>query len=109
MGQTLVNIRMDEDLKKSMESTCRELGLNMTTAFTIFARKVSREKRIPFDVSVDTFYGKHNMNALDESVEQLRNGKIVSFSIEELESMETMTPEEASAFVDKIKTRGLLV
>ena len=56
MSQVLVNIRMDEDLKKSMEHTCRSLGMNMTTAFTIFAKKVSREKRIPFDVSVDPFY-----------------------------------------------------
>jgi len=36
-----------------MEETCRTLGLNMTTAFAIFAKKVSREQRIPFDMSVD--------------------------------------------------------
>ena len=51
MAQTLVNIRMDEKLKKSMEKTCQELGMTMTTAFTIFAKKMSREKRIPFEVS----------------------------------------------------------
>ena len=39
MAQTLVNIRMDEELKKSMERTCLDLGMNMTTAFTIFAKK----------------------------------------------------------------------
>ena len=39
MAQTLVNIRMDEKLKKSMEKTCNELGMTMTTAFTIFAKK----------------------------------------------------------------------
>lgn len=56
MGQTLVNIRMDEELKKNMERTCRELGMSMTTAFTIYAKKVSREKRIPFDVSMESIY-----------------------------------------------------
>ena len=56
MAHTLVNIRMDEKLKKSMEKTCQELGMTMTTAFTIFAKKMSREKRIPFEVSVDPFY-----------------------------------------------------
>jgi DNA-damage-inducible protein J len=105
MRQTLVNIRMDEDLKKSMESTCRELGLNMTTAFTIFAKKVSREQRIPFDVSIDTFYGKRNIDALDESAEQIQQGKTVSFSIEELEAMETMTSDEARDFVGKLKMK----
>ena len=42
-----VNFRMDPDLKRSMEEVCAEMGLSMTTAFTIFATKVSREHRIP--------------------------------------------------------------
>ncbi|MBQ4249462.1 MAG: type II toxin-antitoxin system RelB/DinJ family antitoxin, partial [Clostridia bacterium] len=37
-------------MKKSMEKTCQDLGMTMTTAFTIFAKKMSREKRIPFEV-----------------------------------------------------------
>ena len=45
MAQTLVNIRMDEELKKNMEQTCQELGMNMTTAITIFAKKMTREKK----------------------------------------------------------------
>ena len=42
-----VNFRMDPDLKRSMEEVCAEMGLSMTTAFTIFAKKVSREHRSP--------------------------------------------------------------
>ena len=45
-----VNFRMDPDLKRNMEEVCAEMGLSMTTAFTIFAKKVSREHRIPFEV-----------------------------------------------------------
>ena len=39
MSQVLVNFRMDEEDKKGMEEVCKELGLSMTTAFTIFAKK----------------------------------------------------------------------
>ena len=46
----MVNFRMDEELKKKMEQTCKEMGMSMTTAFTMFATKVSREKRIPFEI-----------------------------------------------------------
>ena len=53
MAQTLVNFRMDEELKKSMESICQELGINMTTAFTIFAKAVVREREIPFKLSAE--------------------------------------------------------
>ena len=51
MAQTMLSIRMDENLKKEMEEICQELGLNMTTAFTIFAKQMVREKKIPFEVS----------------------------------------------------------
>lgn len=87
MAQTLVNIRMDEELKKSMEQTCQELGMNMTTAFTIFAKKMSREKRIPFEVSIDPFYSESNMRALKESAAQIKQGKVVVKTMEDLEGM----------------------
>ena len=53
MAQVMVNFRMDEDIKKNMEQACREMGLSMTTAFTIFATKVGKEKRIPFEVTAE--------------------------------------------------------
>ena len=39
MSQVLVNFRMDEEDKKGMEEVCKELGLSMTTAFTLLAKK----------------------------------------------------------------------
>ena len=77
MAQAMINFRMDEELKKSMEETCKDLGLSMTTAFTIFAKKMTREKRIPFDVSVDPFYFESNMAYLKKVVEDIESGKAV--------------------------------
>lgn len=88
MGQTLVNIRMDEELKKNMEQTCQELGMNMTTAITIFAKKMTREKRIPFDVSIDPFYSESNMAHLRRGIEALNAGKGVEHDIIEGEEGE---------------------
>ena len=87
MAQVLVNVRMDEVLKKDMEKTCQELGINMTTAFTIFAKKMSREKRIPFEVSVDPFYSECNMVRIKESIAQLNEGRTVTKTMEELEPL----------------------
>lgn len=53
MAQTNVNIRMDENLKKQFESLCKELGLNMSTAFNIFAKTMVRQQKIPFEISLD--------------------------------------------------------
>ncbi len=78
-----VNFRMDSDLKKNMESLCAELGMSMTTAFTIFAKKMTREKRIPFEVSADPFYSESNLRYLEGIMEDIKSGK-ASFQRHEL-------------------------
>ncbi len=72
---TNVNFRMNSDLKEKMEAICEEMGMSLTTAFTIFAKKVCREKRIPFDVSADPFYSEENIDRLRKSIAQMeKNG-----------------------------------
>ena len=88
MSMKLVNIRMDEDLKKEMEIVCNDLGINITTAFTIFAKKLTREKRIPFILSIDHLYSSENIKALQNSIDEVKDGKIIMKTIEELEAME---------------------
>ena len=48
-----INIRMDANLKKQFEAFCADMGMTMTTAVTIFAKKAVRENRIPFEISGD--------------------------------------------------------
>ena len=52
-GSTNVSIRMDSDLKAQAEALFGELGMNMSTAFNIFARQAVREGRIPFEISLN--------------------------------------------------------
>lgn len=85
--QTTVNVRMDADLKHEFDKVCNDLGLTMTTAVTILAKKMTREKRIPFEVSMDPFYSESNLAALDHSIQQLKEGKVVIKTMEELEAM----------------------
>lgn len=70
-----VNFKLDADVKKSMEQACSELGLSMSAAFTVFAKKVGREKRIPFEVSVDPFYSESNIRYLENIVRDIKDGK----------------------------------
>ena len=77
MAQTNVNIRMDEDLKKQFDAFCSDIGMNMTTAFCVFAKTAVRERRIPFEISAesDPFYSKENIQRLQKSIDDLENGK----------------------------------
>lgn len=83
-----ITVRLDDALKNNFARTCDDLGLDMTTAFTIFAKKMTREKRIPFDVSIEPFYSESNMKAIGESIEQIKQGKVVVKTMHELEAME---------------------
>lgn len=80
-------VRMDDDLKRNFDSVCNDLGLSMSTVVTILAKKMSREKRIPFDVSIDPFFSDSNMQAIRDSIKQIQNGKVVVKTMDELEAM----------------------
>ncbi|MGN0547599.1 MAG: type II toxin-antitoxin system RelB/DinJ family antitoxin [Acutalibacteraceae bacterium] len=71
-----VNFKLDEDVKKSMEQACSEMGLSMSAAFTIFAKKVSRERRIPFEISADPFYSESNIRYLEQKLADYKSGQL---------------------------------
>jgi DNA-damage-inducible protein J len=74
MTQTM-SIRIDSKAKKGLADVCKELGITVSAAFNIFATKVAREKRIPFELEVDPFYSKENMARLERIVKDIESGK----------------------------------
>ena len=53
MATTNLNIRIDSDLKRQSEEIFNELGLNMSTALTVFLRQTVRSRGIPFDMRLN--------------------------------------------------------
>ena len=88
MSQSLVSIRMDDQLKREFDAVCNELGMSMTTAFTVFAKKVISERRIPFEISDDTdpFYNPANIARLERAVADLNAGKGKTHELIEVDS-----------------------
>ena len=80
MAQATINLRMDADLKRDLEAICKEMGMNLTTAFTIFAKKVTHERRIPFEISApaDPFYSEENMDLLKSRMTDMDTGRNTS-------------------------------
>ena len=66
---------MDENLKKQAEVLFEEMGLNMTTAITIFTKAVVRQHRIPFEIAADPFYSEVNQAHLRRAIADLEAGK----------------------------------
>ncbi len=69
MSQTTnINIRMDSKLKKEFEEFCQDVGMSMSTAFTLFAKKTVRENQIPFTISRE-IPNKETLEAIEETNE----------------------------------------
>lgn len=77
MATTSITIRMDENLKKQAEMLFEDMGLNMTTAITMFVKAVVRQNKIPFEISADPFYSESNIKVLEQRIANLESGKSV--------------------------------
>lgn len=89
MATTSVTVRMDEHLKKQAELLFEDMGLNMTTAFTVFAKAVVRQGKIPFEIAADPFWSEANQTHLKKVIAEYESGNatLVTKTIDELEAM----------------------
>lgn len=70
-----ISLRVDDEVKRGAERTLNEIGLSMSTAINVFLRKVAREGRIPFELSVDPFYSESNIRHLEGIRQDIQDGK----------------------------------
>ena len=49
-----ITIRIDDDTKKQLQELMTELGLDITTYFTMAAKQAIREQGIPFEITTNT-------------------------------------------------------
>ena len=55
MAKVSTNINLDPVLKKNAQELLKDLGMDLTTAVTIFLRQTVREQAIPFEIKRDVF------------------------------------------------------
>ena len=90
MATTNITMRMDEDLKLQLQELVSNLGMDMTTFFTISAKQAVREQRIPFAISMET------PNAdTKRAIDDVKHGKNLSRSFSSVEElMEDLNAED---------------
>ncbi|GHV39460.1 hypothetical protein AGMMS49546_11540 [Spirochaetia bacterium] len=83
MAQSILSVRMDESLKRQFDTLCAEFGMNTSTAITVFAKTVVRERKIPFEIASpeDPFWSETNQARLRKAVTDVEAGK---YTIHEL-------------------------
>ena len=70
-----INIRIDEDVKRSAELLFSRLGMNMSTAISIFIHRALDCNGLPFQVQInDPFYSPRNQQRLEQIKADFDNG-----------------------------------
>ena len=68
----VINIRVNDEVKKEAETIFKALGLNMSVAMNLFLKKCINENRIPFDLKLPN---NETIEALEET-NKILNGDI---------------------------------
>ena len=73
-----VTLRMDDSEKKELDKALENIGMNITTFYSIYTKKFLHEKKIPFDITVveeDPFYSEENKKHIAMAIARLEGGK----------------------------------
>ena len=68
----VINIRVNDEVKKEAEIIFKSLGLNMSVAMNLFLKKCINENGIPFDLKI---LNKETIEAM-EGTNKILNGDI---------------------------------
>lgn len=67
-----INIRIEPELKKDVEETLNDLGMNIADAVTVFFRQIVMTESIPFAIRKPK-YNKETLEAIEEAKEMMKN------------------------------------
>ncbi len=68
-----ITVRVDSSLKAEADIICNEMGLS--SAVTIFIKRLVSERAIPFRVAApDHFYSEENRRHLNAAIERMNHG-----------------------------------
>jgi DNA-damage-inducible protein J len=86
MGATAsINIKVDPELKRSVEEIFNSMGLNLTTGLTLYLKQVQSKRSIPFEVVAPSPW-EETIASMKEA-ERILSGEIKAKSYDSPEEM----------------------
>ena len=85
MANSLVQVRVDEQLKEDVTNIYEELGMDLPTAIRIFLKRSVQEKGIPFSMKLtDIKHGNKAVSAMQRMSQAAEENGIADMSLEEI-------------------------
>ena len=72
MSKVSTNINLDQELKRSAQELFNALGMDLTTAVTVFLKQAVQAQAIPFEIKRETV-NSETMAAVGEYYDMLNN------------------------------------
>ncbi len=82
-----VQVRITDELRDEAQAVAADMGLDLASAVRVFLSQMVRENGMPFKPYADPFYSRKNQTALKRSLAQLKSGKTISKTFDELEAL----------------------
>ncbi len=79
MYATNLSVRIDTDLKKSVEECLNDMGLNISTAIIMYFKQINKIKAIPFPVSANPVPNKMTLEAMHEAERIARDPSVKGY------------------------------
>lgn len=77
MSTKSVTFRIEEELKAEADEVLNEIGLNMSSALTMFLKQVVNYRAIPFRLEAsDPFYSDYNVRKLKKRIDDYNGGLV---------------------------------
>ena len=84
MANTLVQFRIDEKQRKQAEDICEQLGFDLSSYLRMSVTRLVREKRVPFELSLDSGEDSAYLKALDRMHRRAEENGTADMSLEEI-------------------------
>jgi len=66
MSTSNLCVRVDSELKQAVESCLADMGLNLSTAITIYLKRIARDREIPFKITSARQVNQETLDAIEE-------------------------------------------
>lgn len=68
MATAILQVRVDDDLKKRVDIRLKRMGLNMSTAVNMLMHQIDLQGRIPFEIVDRPYSLQHAVNDIENGV-----------------------------------------
>ena len=66
MSTSNLCVRVDSELKNTVEKCLADMGLNLSTAITIYLKRIARDHEIPFKITAAPRINQETIDAIEE-------------------------------------------